>query len=98
MILKNSNIEELLSGLYVDDGRALHRKLRKGERYNPELMKFIVDVELEKEDTENDIDLDELTRTEILKAMNEISEDLTFTMELCSDFPDGLLPTLMLLM
>ena len=36
----------------------------------------------------------ELTKTEMLKAMNDVSADLEFTMELCSDFKDMKLPTL----
>ena len=33
-ILKSSGIEELLSGLYVDDGRSYQRKLKWGERFD----------------------------------------------------------------
>jgi len=94
IILQNSGIEELLHGLYVDDGRALHRKLRYGERYNHNERKFTVDIETERLDKENEIELNELTRVEVLKAMNAVSNDLEFTMELCEDFPDLKLPTL----
>ena len=34
MILKKSSIKEILSGLYVDDGRVVHRKLKLGEWFN----------------------------------------------------------------
>ena len=37
-------------------------------------------------DENNRRDKIELTKTEILKAMNDVSEDLEFTMELQSDF------------
>ena len=37
---------------------------------------------------------EEITRLEILRAMNSVSTDLEFTMELCSDFVDDRLPTL----
>ena len=39
-ILKASKIEEILSGLYVDDSRAMHRKLRYRERYCPTENRF----------------------------------------------------------
>ena len=38
------------------------------------------------EDIENDIGWHELTRNEMLKAMNSINGDLQFTMEICKDF------------
>ena len=38
--------------------------------------------------------MSELTRIEMLKAMNIVNEDLEFTMELCSDFENEKLPTL----
>ena len=93
-ILENSQIEELLSGLYVDDGRAYQRKLRLGERFNLAQRKFTYDADDEKSDVENNIERNELTRREVLKAMNSISKDLEFTMELCEDFEDLKLPTL----
>ena len=94
VILANSQIEELLSGLYVDDGRTMHRKLKFGERFCQKEKCFKVHENLVKIDLENDISLDELTRTEVLKAMNSVSPDLEFTMELCEDFKDNRLPTL----
>ena len=57
IILQNSGIEELLNGLYVDDGRSLHRKLKHGERYNHEERKFMINTEYEKLDKENEIEL-----------------------------------------
>ena len=93
-ILENSGIDELLSGLYVDDGRSYHRKLKWGERYCENLRKFTVDEDSEKDDRENEVDRDQLTKREVLKAMNSVNGDLTFTMELCSDFKDLKLPSL----
>ena len=87
-ILENSNIQELLSGIYVDDGRTLHRKLLLGERFDAENCKFSWDEERQKNDVTNAIDRNELTRQEILLAMNSINSDIKFTMELSSDFPD----------
>ena len=52
IILKNSNIEEILSGLYVDDGRSFHRKLNHGERYCKEMEKFVVVEEYRIKDIE----------------------------------------------
>ena len=39
-IIDASNIEELLSGIYVDDGREVLTKLQLGYRYNEEVRKF----------------------------------------------------------
>ena len=93
-ILKDSKIVELLSGLYVDDGRSIQRLLNFGERYCKLNRKIVSCEEKAIEDIDNNRDRAELTRTEMLKAMNDISEDLEFTMEICKDFPDMKLPTL----
>ena len=45
--------------------------------------KLKVIPELEIADIENDVSLEELTRSEILKAMNSVNPDLKFIMELC---------------
>ena len=92
--MENSEIEELLSGLYVDDGRSYQRKLYYGERYSHEERKFVRNDELMKKDIDEKIDRAELTRKEVLKAMNMVNPDLEFTMELCSDFKNDKLPTL----
>ena len=47
-ILKKSNIIELLSGLYVDDGRTFQRKLLPGERFDEKEMKFTIQEERRK--------------------------------------------------
>ena len=93
-ILKKSDIVELLSGLYVDDGRTFHRKLYMGERFCEKEKRIIVDNERRIEDEKEGIKREEITRREILRAMNQVSQDLEFTMELCEDFPDRKLPTL----
>ena len=93
-ILKKSNIEELLSGIYVDDGRSLHRKLKIGEWFEEENGKFSWKKENEEIDVKNELTREEVTRREILKAINSISPNLTFTMELSKDFEDLRLPTL----
>ena len=49
-ILENSKIEEFLSGIYVDDGRTLHRKLYFGERFDSENSKFSWNKETEEND------------------------------------------------
>ena len=93
-VLKDSEIVQLLAGLYVDDGRHLHRKLRIGEHFDPSVNKFVVTEEKVKLDLEAGLTREEITRKEILLAMNSINSDLTFTMEMCEDFKDGRLPTL----
>ena len=65
-----------------------------GERYCKEMEKFIV-VEIERiKDIEAERTREDITKVELLNAMNSISDDLEFTMELCSDFQDNKLPTL----
>ena len=86
-VLKASDITELLSGLYIDDGRGLQRILEYGERFDEKQKKIIKCEEMKLEDIENDICWHELTRNEMLKAMNSINGDLQFTMEICKDFP-----------
>ena len=93
-ILDRSQIDQLLSGLYVDDGRNLHRKLNFGEYFDHVNQKFAVSEEKKLLDLENRITREEITKKEVLAAMNSINEDLNFTMELCTDFVDGRLPTL----
>ena len=94
MILEKSNIEDIMSGLYVDDGRGVQRILEYGERFieSEGVIKVVEDKE--KEDKENNINRQELTRNEMLKAMNSVNTDLQFTMEICSDFEGERLPTL----
>ena len=83
-----------MSGLYVDDGRGGQRLLKLGERFVAEENRFKVIAGCKEDDINNDRCRHELTRTEVLKAMNSINPDLKFTMELCEDFPKNRLPTL----
>ena len=76
------------------NGRAIQRKLKWGERYDVDQNKFTFDAGDEKDDEEVGTDRNELTRREVLRAMNSVNSDLVFTMELCSDFRDRKLPTL----
>ena len=59
-ILMKSNITELLSGLYVDDGRSLQRKLKYGERFDRKEKCFKVDLNLAITDELDRIDRNEL--------------------------------------
>ena len=93
-ILEASKIEELLSALYVDDGRTMHRKLFYGERFDRNKMKFTIHAGLEEIDRREKIDRNVLTKEEVNKAMNAVNTDLKFTMELAEEFEDKKLPTL----
>ena len=93
-ILKNSEISELLSALYVDDGRSVQRKLCYGERFSPEKNAIVYSESLAEVDINDAVDKNELTRREMLNAMNSVNKDLQFTMELVDDFEDHRLPTL----
>ena len=76
------------------DGRTIQRILEFGERYCRSEKKIKVDEKERKKDIENNRDRIELTKCEMLNVMNDINQDLQFTMELCSDFEDCKLPTL----
>ena len=93
-ISENSNIKEILSALYVDDGRSLQRKLFLGERYVTEEKRIRYRETWELEDRENEVTHEEITRREMFKAMNSVNPDLSFTMELVTDFEEKRLPTL----
>ena len=92
-ILQESNIIEYLSGLCVDDGRTFQRKLKWGERFCKNQNEFTFDV-VDIKDRKENVNRNELTRWEVLRAMNSVNNDLEFTMELCDDFEDKRLPTL----
>ena len=81
-----------MKGIYVDDCRMVIMKLKDGVRFYGK--KFTVIESEILRDKENHENRDSRTVTEIRKAMNSISEDLTFTTELESDFHDSRLPTL----
>jgi len=93
-ILVESGIEELLSALYVDDGRTMHRKLWWGERFDRRKMKFVRNSEQEKVDKKENVDRNLLTKVEVNRAMNAVNTDLKFTIELAEEFDDNRLPTL----
>ena len=84
-ILKRSNIHEYLKGLYVDDGRSFQRKLMWGERFCKDQNKFTFDRDTAEKDENENVNRDELTRREILCAMNSVNSDLEFTMEFVHD-------------
>ena len=93
-ILKKSNIIEIMSGLYVDDGRNFIKMLDLGNRFVEDRNVIDFSEKAFKEDTTRGISKEELTKEQILKAMNSVNKDLEFTMETHKDFIDGRLPTL----
>ena len=93
-ILERSKIEELLAGIYVDDGRNLIEILKLGMRYDRTEGKFRFDQEWERMDIEEGLSPKQRTKVRVQEAMNSINPDLQFTMELGEDFEDGRLPTL----
>ena len=91
-ILKEANIREKISKIYVDDNRCIVEKIKAGLRFIEEEGKFVFRDELRLEDEQ--IDVVERTKSELLKAMNSVNKDLVFTMEHENDFTTGRLPTL----
>ena len=96
-ILLKSEIKVNLLKMYVDDGRQISTKFRKGMRYCAEKERFVWskkdEVEDEKKEKEGEKE-DAFMARLCLEAMNKINPDLTFTAEVASDFKDGRLPTL----
>ena len=82
--MKLSGMEIWLAKFYVDDGRFLVSLLAKGWQYNKKtkLMEFNEDEE------PKDAYLDDESRTkqQLMLMFNDISQDLTFTSEVESDF------------
>ena len=94
VILEASKIESLMKGLYVDDGRDLIEMLRLGTRFDSKLKRFVHNRGWENLDIVNGVSRKELTKSQVLIAMNSINEDLKFTLETSEDFSDIRLPTL----
>ena len=81
----------------MDDGRQVSTLLRRGMRFEKDSMEFIWNKEAEEEDLklkEQGEDKDSFMARLCVPAMNAINSDLTFTVEVASDFRDGRLPTL----
>ena len=93
-ILTVSNIEEIMSGLYVDDGRSFVKLLPLGMRFVKSVRKFVFSESYLKEDVNRGRSKQEVTQEQILAAMNSVNDDLEFTMETHLDFEDKRLPTL----
>jgi len=93
-IIKASKIEELLAGLYVDDGRNMLEILPIGVRFCEKLRIFLYREEWEEEDKLEGMSGRQRTKLQVGRAMNAISPDLKFTLELSEEFNDGRLPTL----
>ena len=96
-ILMKSDLKISMLKVYVDDGRQITSKLKKGMRYDNEEEKFVWNEIAEKEDDRKELEgekEDEFMARVCLEAMNQINPDLTFTAEVQSDFVDKKLPTL----
>ena len=93
-ILKDSNLNEFLKAIYVDDGRLMVEKLELGARFIVERKKFEFDEKWLKEDDLEGKSKEDVTQLKMCKAMNSVSEDLCFTTETVTDFKKGRLPTL----
>ena len=72
-MLRESNIEEKLSKIYVDDNRCIVERKRRGMRFDEATKKLAYKDEWKEEDEGRDDD--ERVAEEILKAMNSINSD-----------------------
>ena len=93
-ILSNSKIKERLRAIYVDDGRMIVEKLKKGFKYDKKEKKFKYEKEWDEIDTVSGETEEARTVEQMQIAMCDISEDLQFTMETEVDFEKKRLPTL----
>ena len=96
-ILLRSDLKISILKVYVDDGRQVTSKLKKGMRYSETEERFTWNRESEKEDEELERageKEDEFMARLCLEAMNKVNPDLTFTAEVASDFADNRLPTI----
>ena len=96
-ILLRSDLKISLLKVYVDDGRQVTSKMRKGMRYDKTEDKFVWRKEAEEEDEQKELEgekKDEYMARLCLPVLNMINSDLKFTAEVQSDFADNKLPTL----
>ena len=85
-ILSCSKIEELLGGIYVDDGRCIVRKLKLGSRFVKEKNCFVIKEKDRELDEMEGITRESLTEREFRAMMNSINEDIEFTTETFQHF------------
>jgi hypothetical protein len=93
-VLIDSGIPPDLLGGYVDDGRQESGVLAVGMEYDKNVEKFVHSEEAEIEDLARNESSEQRMARRCLVAMNSLNEDLVFTVEVASDFPDKRLPTL----
>ena len=93
-ILEKSNLEYLMSALYVDDGRIIIEIIKQGVRFDEIERKFKFSEKWLKEDIESGKSDLFRTELEVRRAMNAVSPDLVFTTETEADFQNKRLPTL----
>ena len=93
-MLRASGVKVLLALFYVDDVRLVLEGFKRGLSWSRSERRFIFSPErLEQDNRENIKDEIRVSR-EVLLAMNSVAEDLTFTMEVMSDFSDNTIPML----
>ena len=76
--MKNSGLKVFLLKVYVDDGRQVTTKLKKGMRYSRETSRFEWNEEAEEEDTKIEKTgekKDEYMARVCLDALNAINDD-----------------------
>ena len=93
-ILVDSGIPPDLLGGYVDDGRQESGVLEIGMEFSKEAGKFVHSEEAKALDLARGENSERRMARICQVAMNSVNEDLVFTVEVCSDFPDHKLPTL----
>ena len=93
-IIDVSDIECLMSAIYVDGGRIVIEILKPGVRFCSEEKLFLYKKEWQEEDEESGRSDKERTEYEVARSMNSICPDLVFTTETEYDFDKKRLPTL----
>ena len=96
ILVRSGLIVDVLTG-YVDDVRQISTCFKPGMRFSKELKMFKYDKESEEEDLRKKSEGESLNQRMAricLQAMNDVSQDLDFTVEVPEDFENERLPTL----
>ena len=93
-LLEQAGFEVLLALFYVDDVRIILRGFNKGFWWDRAKGKFSYSEDRFRRDMQKDLLEEVRISREVLLAMNSVVGDLTFTMEVMSDFEDSTIPTL----
>ena len=91
-LVERSNVDLLMSEIYVDDQNIVYKMFKKGTRWNGEVLSW--NREWEEEDVTKDEADDKRCTREMKKLGNSIREDIVMEEDVGSNYTDGKLPML----